>query len=66
MATIVCAECGQSASVILTGDMAEYSFAWERCAQRFRPSTPQERLVDSSKCPRLEASIEAAQKRGEI
>ena len=66
MATVTCAECRQIATVSAALGAAQYKFEYNRCTQRARPSTPQERFVDSTKCPSLEKSIEAVRQRGDI
>lgn len=66
MAAVTCVECGQIADVSVASGAAQYTFNHARCTQRARPSTSQERFVDSTKCPSLERSIALASERGDI
>jgi hypothetical protein len=66
MPVVICEECRQSAKITVTGGEVAYKFNLSRCTQKNRPSTPAERFVDSTRCPRLEAVISTARQRGEI
>jgi len=67
MPVVICEECRQSVTVTVTGNnAAAYQFDLNRCIQKGRPSTPAERFVDSTRCPRLEAAISTARQRGAI
>jgi hypothetical protein len=65
MPLVICEECGQSVTVSTTNGHAKYQFDLNRCTQKTRPSTPAERFVDATRCPRLEATITAARERSE-
>jgi hypothetical protein len=66
MPVVICEECRQPVMVTISNDEAKYQFDLNRCTQKTRPSTPAERFVDSTRCPRLEATIRAARERSEI
>jgi hypothetical protein len=67
MPQVTCSQCGQTVHVtVLPSRDVKYTFELPRCTERTRPSTPGERFVDATKCPRLEASIAMARTRGEL
>jgi len=66
MPVVICEECRQSVTVKVIGGEAAYQFELNRCTQKNRPSTPTERFVDSTRCPRLEAAIKTARQHGEL
>jgi hypothetical protein len=67
MPMVRCDGCGQLVTVIVQDDgKVRFKFKHWLCAQRKWPSTPSGPFVDAPSCPKLEASIEAARKRGAL